>query len=310
MLRIPAFIALIVISSLVPVSNASAQAPPAQNPWSFNVQGAMAHQSESDLKDAEGAFAVDRWFVSAGATYSWDRRNALGISIGGGKSDYEFNEETTQNELLNGAVPWGEIEEFRISAIARFKISETGNVIVLPTLRYNGEEGAESGDSQTWGLFAAAGWRINENLTIGPGFGVFSKLEDGTRFFPILFIDWNITDRWSLSTGQGLASSQGPGLTLDYKLSRVWTLGVAGRYENLEFRLGKDGPAPGGIGKDKSFPLVFMAKAKPSEKTSFNLFAGIEFGGKLKLKNEFDELIQESKYDPALIIGMTAELRF
>ena len=310
MLRIPAVIFLVVTSYLLPVSDVSAQTTPVQSPWSFEVQGAMAHQSESDLKDVEGAFAVDRWFVGAGATYAWDRRNALGISIGVGKSDYEFNEETSQNALLNGAVPWGGIEEFRISATARFKISNTGNVIVLPTLRYNGEKGAESGDSQTWGLFAAAAWRINNDLTIGPGFGLFSKLEDGTRVFPILFIDWNITERWNLSTGQGLASSQGPGLTLNYKLSRVWTLGVAGRYENLEFRLDKNGPVPGGIGKDKSFPLVFIAKAKPSEKASFNLFAGVEFAGKLKLKNEFDELIQQSEYDPALIIGMTAELRF
>ena len=89
-------------------------------------------------------------------------------------------------------------------------------------------------------------WRINEDLTVGPGIGVFDRIEDSTRVFPILLIDWNIRERWNLSTGRGLAASQGPGLTLSYNLSPAWSFGLSGRYEEVQFRLDDEGPAPGG----------------------------------------------------------------
>jgi len=87
-------------------------------------------------------------------------------------------------------------------------------------------------------------------------------------------------------------------------------MGLAGRYERIEFRLNEEGATPGGVGEDRSFPLVLTANWQPNPIVGLNLFAGIELGGKLKLKNEFDELLAESDYDPAAIFGGTFELRF
>ena len=192
----------------------------------------------------------------------------------------------------------------------RFGFGETGSIFIIPTLRYNGEKNASSSDSRTWGLFAAATWKVKENLTIGPGIGIFSRLEDGTKFFPILAIDWDINDRWNLSTGRGVASTQGPGLNLSYKLNEDWSLGVAGRYENSEFRLDDEGPAAGGVGRDQAMPLVFTAKLTPTRQFTVSMFAGLEFAGKIKIKNSLGELIQESKYDPALLAGVSFNLSF
>ena len=277
-----------------------------RGPWSFNIDGGGAHQSEVDLKDETGGFAVDRWFLGAGITYSWDARTSLGASIGGGKSSYEFNELTG----FGGGEPWGTIEESRISFTGRFGFGDKGSVFIIPTMRMNGEKGASNSDSRTYGLFGAVAWRLNADLTIGPGIGVFSRLEDGTKFFPVLAIDWNISERLNLSTGRGLASSQGPGLTLSYKLNEDWSLGLAGRYEDLEFRLNDEGPAAGGLGRDQSFPLVLNATLTPNSKINLSVFAGIEFGGKLKLKNAQDIIVEERKYDPAPIFGGTFEFRF
>ena len=152
---------------------------PQHEPWIFSIEGGAAHQSTADLKDSDGDFELDRWFVSAGVTYAWDLRNSVGFTVGGGRSDYVFGEQTD----FGGGNPWGEIEDARASFTARFKFSKTGTAILIPTVRFNGETGADSGDSRTMGLFAGAAWRINEGLTIGPGIGVFSKLEDGTPCF-------------------------------------------------------------------------------------------------------------------------------
>lgn len=305
MIRNSTTLIAIAVSGLLGSTPALAQ-PQQQGPWVFTLDAAGAHQSETDLKDFNGGFSIDQWFVSAGVDYGWSRRDSVGLSVGGGKSNYEFNELSE----FGGGQPWESIEDFRVALNGRFGFGDTGSIFIIPTLRYNGEKGASKSDSRTWGLLSAITWRLNENLTIGPGFGVFGKLEDGTRFFPILAIDWNINDRWNLSTGRGLAASRGPGLTLSYKLNDDWSLGLAGRYEDQEFRLDDKGVAPGGVGRDQSVPLVFNASLTPSRNLNLNVFAGIEFAGKLKLKNADDVIVDESKYDPAPIFGATFQYRF
>jgi hypothetical protein len=272
----------------------------------FKADGGGVHQSEVDLSDSGGSFAVDRWFVSAGVDYAWDLRTSLGFSVGGGHSNYDFGDLAA----LGGAEPWNKIKDARVSATWRFGFGETGSLIIIPSVRFNGESGASSSDSSTYGLYAAAAWRINENLTIGPGIGVFSRLEDSSRIFPILAIDWNITDHWNLSTGRGLAASQGPGLMLSYELNEDWSLGLAGRYEDIEFRLDNEGPAAGGVGRDQSMPIVFMATLEPSKKFSLSVFTGIELNGTLKLKDALGDVVEESSYDPAALFGATFEIRF
>jgi hypothetical protein len=285
--------------------NLAAQAPPT-DPVSFNFDGGLALQSSTDFSDIEGSFSVNRWFVGLGVNYAWNRRNALGLYVGGGNSKYDFDDRTT----IGGGAPWEEIEDTRISLIGRFGFGEKGSFIIIPTARYNGEKDADTSEGRTWGLFAAAAWRLNENLTIGPGIGVFQRLEDGTRIFPVLAIDWNISERWNLSTGGGLASSQGPGLTLSYKLSKVWSFGLTSRYEKVEFRLDEDGTTPNGIGRDQSIPLVLSAVWEPNKNVKLAAFAGMEFAGKLKLKDAYGDLISESDYDTAPIYGGSFELRF
>ena len=279
--------------------------PDQPGPWVFTADGALAHQSETDLSDEEGAFAIDRWFASAGVDYAWNRRNSLGISFGGGKSNYEFDELTQ----FGGGDPWGTIKEARLSLTWRYGFGETGSMFIVPSMRFNGESGADSGDSSTYGLFAAAAWRLNDSLTLGPGIGVFSRLEDGTRFFPILAIDWDISERWNLGTGRGLAASQGPGLTLSYTLNDSWSFGLAGRYEDIEFRLNDSAVEPGGVGRDQSFPLVATATMQPSQTFRLSVFAGIEFGGSLKLKDAQGRTVQEADYDPAPIFGLIVDVR-
>jgi hypothetical protein len=296
---------VVAVFSLFCIQTISAQAPQ-HDPVSFNVDGGIALQSGTDLKDSEGSFSVNRWFIGGGVTYAWDFRNSIGLFVGGGNSSYDFDDLT----VIGSGDPWEDIEDTRLSLIGRFGFGDKGSIIIIPSARYNGEDDSKTSDGRTWGLFAAAAWRLNEDLTIGPGIGVFSRLEDGTKVFPILVIDWNISERWNLSTGRGLASSQGPGLTLSYEVSEAWSLGFAARYENVEFRLDQEGTTPGGVGRDQSMPLVAMANWNPNPAIGLSVFAGMEFGGQLKLKNALDEVVAETDYDPAPVFGATFEWRF
>ena len=298
-------LAFVAMFSLLCTQTVAAQTP-RNNSISVNADGGIAFQSSADLKDSEGSFSVNRWFASIGLNYVWNTRNSIGISFGGGGSKYDFDDLTG----IGGGSPWEEIEDSRLSITGRFGFGDTGSIILIPTARYNGEKDSNTSDGRTYGLYAAAAWRISEDLTIGPGIGIFSRLESGTRIFPVVVIDWDISERWNLSTGRGLAASQGPGLTLSYSLSQSWSLGIAARYENTEFRLDENGPTPGGVGRDQSIPMVATVNWKPNRVVKLSVFAGLEFNGTLKLKNARDELVDESSYDPAPLFGATIKFRF
>lgn len=303
--RINGVITAFTLSALLFALPASAQQQNA-GPWFWSVDAIGVHQSEADMKDSGGGFARDAWFARAGVDYAWGRRDSAGFSVGGGAYIYDFNDESG----FGGGAPWHKVNDARLTLSGRFGIGEKGQLFIVPTVRYNGESGASGSDSRTFGIYAAAAWPVRKNLTIGPGIGVFSRLENGTRIFPILAIDWNISDRWNLATGRGLASSQGPGLTLSYKLNDDWSFGLTGRFENVEFRLDDKGPAPGGIGRDHSMPMVFSARLAPNDRLNLTVLAGLAINGELKLKNADGETLEETDYDPALVFGAAFDFSF
>lgn len=303
--RQSALMAVAATLSLAFAGALEAQAP-GENPVSFNFDGGFAFQSNADLDAGDGGFSVNRWFLSLGMDYAWDRRNSIGISVGGGKASYDFDD--TPEFGPDG--PWEDVEDSRISIIGRFGVGEKGSLIVVPSFRYNGEDDSKTSDGRTWGALAAYAWRFSPDLTVGPGIGVFSRLENSARVFPFLAIDWNISEKWNLSTGRGLAASRGPGLTLSYSFNERWSLGLSSRYEKTEFRLTEEEAVPGGIGQDRSFPLLLSGNWRPVPKVMLNLFAGVELGGRLKLKDRHGDTLAKSDYDTAAIFGGTFQLRF
>ncbi|MEE4174112.1 MAG: hypothetical protein V2I57_07660 [Xanthomonadales bacterium] len=297
-------LALAIAAALLLARPAAAQ--PAPDGWFWTVDGLFAAQGAADLGDEGGDFSLQRAYLGASLDYLWDPRTALGVSVGGGLSRYDFSGQTG----LAPGEPWEDIEDWRVSLASRFPINDRISGLIIPSYRVNRESGASTSGADTWGLIAGVSWRLRPGLTLGPGIGVFERLEESTAVFPILVIDWDITERWNLSTGRGLAASQGPGLTLGYTLNDDWTLNLIGRYEQIDFRLDDEGPAPGGIGRDEVVPLVLGAEWAPNPGTRLGFFIGGEFGGELELADPFGEVIARTDYDTALIGGASFSFRF
>jgi len=168
------------------------------------------------------------------------------------------------------------------------------DIYAIPTLRFNAESGASLNDGKNGGVLAGAAYRVNDRLTIGPGIGVFSEIEDDTSFFPILIVDWKITDTLSLETGRGFAATRGHGLQLNWKYSPRWQFAFGGRYEKTRFRLDDSGPAPGGVGQDKAIPLFALAEFAIAEDMKFSLIGGAETSGHLSLEDGSGRKISSS----------------
>ena len=298
---------LVSVSLQIPFPSHAADGDKRQfGPWVWGVEAAALRQSDTDLSGTSGSFSVDRYFIEPSIAYMWDRRNMVSLAIGFGDSDYEFAPGAT----IDGQQPWGRIHDYRISVPIRFSPTERTDAIIIPSVRTNAESGASLSDGRTEGVLAGIGWRVSDTFLIGPGFGWFSELGGGSDAFPIIVINWAITDRLSLGTGGGLAASQGPGLTLEYNPNRKWKLGLTGRYEKIRFALDNGATSPARIGEDRSLPLVLSVQYTLWPMTTIGAFAGGEFDGKLSIEDVNARTIASSEYDTAVFTGLVFRSRF
>lgn len=289
----------------ITVATASENPERGKKGWQWTLQGGAVHQFESSL-DSGGDMSASRFFVSGGIGKMFYGRWRLGAALGYGETDYSFS----GNTGFGGLDPWNRIRDLRVSLPIQYFASESWTLYAIPTLRYNAESGASLSDGRNGGVLAGAAYRINDRLTIGPGFGVFSEIEDDTSFFPILIIDWKISDSLSLETGRGFGATRGPGLQLRWKYSPRWQFALGGRYEKTRFRLDDSGPAPGGVGQDKAIPLFIQAEYQLSKDIRFSLIGGAETGAKLRLEDDDGQRISSSDLSTAPFLGATFQARF
>ena len=280
--------------------------PDQKGPWVVGLAGGAVHQFASDFDRGDGHFSVSRVFIQPSLGYAWDRRTSVSLSLGAGWSDYDFSSDAQ----VGGTRPWGNIQDYSLSVPVRFSPADRANVILIPSVRSYYEEGADLEDGRTEGLIAAAGWRFSDSLTLGPGFGWFTELGGGSNAFPIILVDWKITGKLSLTTGRGLAASQGPGLTLNYQLEDKWRLGLTGRSEITRFALDRGAGSQENFGEDKALPLLFTVSYIPWPRTSVTALVGAEFEGSLRKENARGNVIAKSDFEPAMVLGVVFSSQF
>jgi hypothetical protein len=273
--------------------------------WSTFLRGGYVHQFDAEI-DSGGSFSVDRLVIQAGLTHATDYRRSISLALGYSFYGYDFSGESGLASLC----PWKKIDSFRVSTPARWGFNKQWTVFVIPTLRFVGESGANLEDAASGGGFAGFSYRFGGRLTIGPGIGVITQIADNASVFPVLVINWKITDRLSLETGRGLGATLGPGLTLNWKASNKWNFSLGGRFERLRFRLDKESVAPKGVGEDSAFPLFGGVVYSFSPRSSASLVGGVELDGQLRLEDERGNRIAEENHDPAGFAGFTFRFRF
>jgi len=270
----------------------------------WTLQAGAVHQFEASL-DSGGDMSASRFFASGGVGKRFGRWR-LGATLGYGETDYSF----TGSTGFGGLDPWDRVRNLRVSVPIQYFANDSWTLYAIPSLRFNAESGASLDDGKSGGVLAGAAYRVNDSLTIGPGFGVFNEIEDDTSFFPILIIDWKISDTLSLETGRGFAATRGPGLQLRWNYSQNWQFLLGGRYEKTRFRLDDKGPTSGGVGQDKSVPLFAQAEYRIDKDVSFNLIGGAETAASLRLEGAAGQLISSSDLSTAPFIGATFSARF
>jgi len=291
-------LACMAMLSLLPTIAVAGTTPP--SPWRTTLTAAYAGQASSDL-DSGGEFSADRGIIQFEAARRVGQRLFAGLSIGYGEDRYRFD------DTGEAGVPWGDIRSVEFGLTLRYAASDKWTLFGIPVLRYMAERGADLSDGRELGLLTGASYRVNDRLTIGPGIGLFDEIGGETDLFPVLLIDWRLTDTLSLETGRGLAASRGPGLSLKWRPAPAWEFGLAGRYEKSRFRLA-DGQ--NGIGQDSAVPLVATATWQPTRAWRLSAFAGAEVSGSLRREDSDGNRLDDRDYATAPLFGLVASRSF
>lgn len=269
--------------------------------WATAIDGLAVYQDDADLA-AGGGFSASRSFLRAGGVYRTGTGVSAGFAVSAGRLDYDFS--------LPGNTLWGDVTDLRLALPMTFRLDNGAQVLAVPQFRWDYESGASASDGFTGGLFAGIAWQVSDSLRIGPAFGAFSQLDDDVELFPAVLVDWQIAERWQLSTATAPGATQGPGLALSYDWSDRMRLSLAARYEKTRFRLDGAGLAPGGVGEDRSVPVVLALDYRPNPGMSFSVFAGAEFGGQLRAINAAGVEVSRQDYDTAPIAGLAFRVLF
>ncbi|WP_157640323.1 TonB-dependent receptor [Lamprocystis purpurea] len=288
------------------VSSGGRAAEPPAKPWGLSIEALGAHQFSADL-DGGGTVAMDETALRIGVSRRLTPSLRLGLNLGYVELAYDF---AAGAQELAAAAPWSNIRSAQAGVSLNARLGDRWTLFVLPSMRWAAEDGAALEDGAFGGVLAAASYRVSDRLTIGPGFGAFSKIEGDASLFPILAVDWKITDTLSLNTGGGLAASRGPGLALEWRPADAWTLSLGARYENERFRLNDQGPAPNGVGQDRSIPVYLGVVRTLGRFVNLSLIAGAKTAGNLRLENAQGDTLADADYATAPFAGVTLKVRF
>jgi len=272
--------------------------------WSVFTEGAFLYQFDSGI-DSGGSFGASRLLFEGGFTYAPDFRRSVSIAVGYDRTAYDYEGQPG----IAPEAPWGTIHTISIGAFVRYGINRKWTLFMIPTLRTTAESGADFGDAITGGGLAGFSYRFGDRLTLGPGIGVISQIEDDPSVFPVLFVNWRIAEKLSLETGGGLGATRGPGLVLNWDPAGKWRVFVGGRYEQTDFRLRDSGGEQGGIGSNREVPVFGGVIWRIQPGLQVNLIGGVELGGKLGQADAGGKILNEQSYQTAGFIGIGFRFR-
>jgi hypothetical protein len=243
------------------------------------------------------------------------KQAGLSLSAGAGIRHYDFS---GPSGLIPGdESPWETIHVASLGAGFSYALDEQWRLFSGLNLSSAGERATGFDETLTTGATIGAACALSDTLTIGAGVTVQTRLDDSLFVLPFPTLEWTLPgdpqQRWKLVVGgsrTGSARTAGAAITFDATEQLTLSGGLAGFGLGGDFRLDDDGPAPGGVGRDRSFPLVLGLDWHPNRRVRLNAFAGAALFGELEILDSNGARLARRRVDPAPVAGFGLSVSF
>lgn len=255
--------------------------------------------------DGGGEYSMFGAIVRAGVQTGFGGTNLAGLTVNYDYLDYSFSDPAA----FGGVAPWNVVRRYGVAAPLVFGVADRWALGFIPSVDWFRENGADEGEALTWGGVVSASRFFDGGNLLGLGVGVFQRLEK-TSVFPLLLINWKLTDRWRLTNPLSAGPTGPAGLEIDYRLDGGWNIGLGAAWRTTRFRLSEAGPVPNGIGEESGLPVFLRATRNFGTGISMNLYAGVVTAGQLRIEDPDGNGLREVDVDPAPLFGVTFSARF
>lgn len=280
------------------------QDPDAPFTMKWSLQGSFSYQLRSTL--------------DTGGRVSWSRSHAhikgrmpindeFELLVG---ARYQYDNFDFSDTGLVGT-PFSGVNSVQLDGVVQWKATPRWQIFVGGQAIFSVGQGADFGDAVTGGGAVGAVYSFSETFSIGGGIGARSRILDEVLIYPVIVVDWHITDRLSLSTRMTSGWANQTGAELSYELKEGVDVGVAAVFDYQRFRL-SDGNAlaRGGAGSTEALPVAAFISFNVTDRTSITCFVGANVYGRVKVTDTSRTDVWASTYDPAPILGVQGTIRF
>lgn len=257
----------------------------------------------ADLESGDGSLSVNRWDTDLTLAYSLSRSVQVTLALG---SELSFYDIRSGEEFLAGSPsPISDAFIYNVSPGFRYAIDDTWSVIGGFTVQQSGEFDTDFDLGLTGGAFAAVRYKVSDTLAITAGLGGNTRLEDPAIVFPIIAVEWRITDRVRLTP-----RPLGIGLEADLDAAATLRATVEAGVRFREFRLAESNPLPSGIFTDTSVPIAFGLTWTPRRQFTLGVRGGFNVFQEIEIENSEGGTLSEIEIDPAPFVGVFASIGF
>jgi hypothetical protein len=281
----------------------------------FNVIG--GDTLSAGIHGVSGSLSSTEVGVSAGVFVPLSRKVILGFGAGDGESYYHFSGPSGLVARGSGESPWSHVRTLTANSRIMYRYDEHWTFLAGVNGSSAGADGARFGDTLTVGGSAGAIYRFSEDLTLGLGVTGQSRLGSSPTILPIPFVSWALPldpqKRWRLEAGPAWTGpSREAGAALVFLPSKAlsFSAGVALTGLGGGFRLDRDGPIAGGIGRVTSLPIVLGVDWRPRPGVRVSGFAGVSTSGTIESLDRNGTRIDKRDVGAAGTFGISASLSF
>jgi len=283
---------------------AASQAQAPGGGWSPFGSLTAVYQGAADL-DGGGDYSAFTTILRAGVLGDLGGGKRAGLVLNVDHSDNEFSSPAA----FGGAAPWGVVQRYGLAAPLSFTRPDGWSFGLSPSVDWIHEKGADVGESLTWGAIATATRFFPGGNRLGFGLGVFDRPGE-TRAFPLIIVDWRLSERWRLANPLPAGPTGPAGLELDYQLGGGWNLGLGAAWRTTRFRLSDSGPVPNGVAEEEGVPVFLRATRSFGPGATLYLYAGVVTAGRLSVEDASGQVLREVDFGTAPLFGATFAARF
>ncbi|MBT6164606.1 MAG: hypothetical protein HOH93_01700 [Phycisphaerae bacterium] len=231
------------------------------------------------------------------------------------EDDLEFRFQFQQDDWdfggtagLGGLDAWDKVNTIDMTVVWTHEYSKQDRWVFGGIVRASYETDAST--NTQGGASVAYVHSFSSDLTLGGGVGVIGQANADPKAFPIIVLEWKLTDTLRLTSDLSTRFGSRTGLELVWTPRADWTFGAGYSYSYSRFRLNGNGFAPNGAAEATSYPLTLRATYHATPTFNVTIFGGIVFGGELEITNNARQLVQSTEYENAGTFGLFGKIRF